>query len=264
MLYADLLYGQSEGLLVLLLFLGLLLAGEGGFRFGRRRRARGDEQTRSQTTTIQGAVLGLLGLLLGFTFAMAVSRFDNRKQLMVDEANALGTASLRAQLLPDQAKEVITLLQRYVDVRLEMTRADPASPSMNELTQRMTQLQDLLWAQAVTATRKDQRAVSTGLFVQSLNDVIDIAGKRDAALENHVPESVVLVLGFFAVLCVGVVGYECGLAGGRPVFPIVALSVLIAVVVLLIVDLDRPRRGLIRVSEQSLLGVKQTLDRVKP
>jgi hypothetical protein len=130
--------------------------------------------------------------------------------------------------------------------------------------QRITQLQDLLWAQAVAVTEKDRRAVSTGLFVQSLNDVIDTAGKRDAALENHVPESVLLLLAFVAALAVGVVGYGCGLGGGRTFFPILALSVIIAVVVLLIVDLDRPRRGLIRVSEQSLLDLKQSLDRIKP
>jgi hypothetical protein len=265
MLYADILYGEGEGLLVVLLFLLLLLAGEWGFRHGRSRRARIDEHTRSQTVTIQGAILGLLGLLLGFTFAMAVSRFDSRKQLMVDEANAIGTAVLRARLLPEQErKEVIPLMQRYVEARIELTRTGTASPSGEERTQRVARLQDLLWAQAVAATEKDRRAAPTVLFVRSLNDVFDAAGRRDAALENHVPVSVLVLLAFVAALSVGVVGYGCGLGGGRTFFPILALAVSIAVVVLLIVDLDRPRRGLVRVSEKSMLDLKQSLDRVKP
>src|SRR5262245_23780758 len=115
MLYGDFLYSQSEGLLAPALFLVLLLAGAAGFRYGRRRSPQTDERTRSYEVTLQGAILGLLGLLLGFTFAMAVSRFDSRKRLVVDEANALGTAFLRARLLPEPERtEVATLLRRYL------------------------------------------------------------------------------------------------------------------------------------------------------
>src|SRR5262249_26230898 len=159
MLYADLLYGQSEGLLVLLLFLILLLAGEWGFRHGRSRRAQIDDHARSQLTTLQGAIPRLLGLPLGFTFAIAVSRLDTRKQLMIDEANAIGTAALRARLLPDEErKEVIPLLQRYVAGRIELTQAGVSARSGDERTQRIAQLQELLWAQAIAATEKDRRA----------------------------------------------------------------------------------------------------------
>src|SRR5262249_37334265 len=161
----------------------------------RRRSPQTDERARSYEVTLQGAILGLLGLLLGFTFAMAVSRFDNRKRLVVDEATALGSAFLRARLLPEpEQSEVTKLLRQYLDARMELTRGNPAASSREELTERAARLQGLLWAQAVRATEQDRQAVATGLFVQSLNDVIDMAGKRDAALANHVPESVLLLL----------------------------------------------------------------------
>jgi hypothetical protein len=258
-------YSENETFLVLGLLVVLLLAGEAGYRYGRKSRARTDDLSRSQAVTIQAAILGLLGLLLGFTFAMAVARFDSRKQLVVAEANAIGTAYLRARLLPEPERtEVVKLLRQYIDARLETTRLGPDLPSAKELEVRVAGLQELLWSQAIAATERDRRAVSTGLFVQSLNEVIDIAGKRDAALENHIPDSVLVLLFLVTTLCVAVVGYGCGLGSGRTLFAMLALSGLITVVVLIIIDLDRSRQGLIRVSEKSMVDLRQQLDRAKP
>lgn len=209
-------YSQSETFLVLALFVVLLLAGEAGYRYGRRSRSGTDDRTRSQAVTIQGAILGLLALLLGFTFAMAISRFDSRKELVVEEANAIGTAYLRARLLPEPERtEVLRLLRGYVDARLETTRRGPDPPSAPGEDGSVTRLQELLWLQAIAATEKDRRAVPAGLFVQSLSRVIEIAGKREAALENHVPDSVLFLLFLVATLSVAVVGYGCGLGSGR-------------------------------------------------
>src|SRR5262249_5933139 len=97
-----------------------------------------------------------------------------------------------------------------------------------------------------------------------LNEVFDMASKRDAALENHVPESVLLLLCLVATLSLGVVGYVCGLGESRPLLAVLALSGMITLVVLIIVDLDRPRRGLIRVSEKHLIDLKQSWERANP
>jgi hypothetical protein len=265
MLYGDILHSPSDQILVLVLFVLLLLAGEVGYRYGRRNRPGTDERARSQVGTIQAATLGLLGLLLGFTFAMAVSRFDSRKQLVVEEASAIRAASLRAQLLPEpQRTEARALLRRYLDARLEKSRGDPAAPAQEGRTESMARLQALLWAQAVAATEQDRRAVAPGLFAQSVNAVIDTADRRDAALDDHVPEGVLLALFFGATLCVGILGYGAGLGSSRTLFAMLALSVLIAVIVLLIVDLDRPRHRLIRVGEQGLIDLRQQLDRARP
>jgi len=117
------LFGLNEWLIVTIVIALFLSAIEIGFRLGRRGKAKGNEPTRSQVNVLQAASLGLLALLLGFTFSMALTRFDTRKQLVLDEANAIGTTFLRAQLLPDPArKEVSDLLRRYVDVGLSFTR----------------------------------------------------------------------------------------------------------------------------------------------
>ncbi len=265
MLYADVLHSPSDALLVVGLFVLLLLAGEFGYRYGRRSRPGTDELALSQVGTIQAATLGLLGLLLGFTFAMAVSRFDSRKQLVVEESSAIRTATLRARLLPEpQRAEAAALLRRYIDARLEATRGGPAAPARDGQSDGTTRLQGLLWAQAVAAAERDRRDVASALFAQSVSAVIDTADRRDAALEDHVPEVVLLALFFGAALSVGVMGYGAGLGSGRTLFAMLALSVLIAVIVLLIVDLDRPRHRLIRAGEQGLLDLRHHLEKAKP
>lgn len=256
----EFLYSQSAALIVLALLALLLVAAEGGYRVGRRRRSDTDETTKSQIGTIQGAILGLLGLLLGFTFAMAVSRFDARKQLVVEEANAIGTASLRGSLLPQPHKEAVAgVFRDYVDTRLEASRAGLDVQTIRGLEERTTQLQAQLWSEAIAVGEKDPRAVTTGLFIQSLNEVIDVKETRNTALNNHVPESVLFLLFIVATLAVAAVGYGCGLGSSRAIVAQLALCVLITLVVLVIVDLDRPRRGLIKVSQKSMMDLKESL-----
>ncbi len=258
----EFLYQQSEILVVSGLFVALLVAAEAGFRLGRRTRADTGDAIRSQIGTIEGGILGLLGLLLGFTFSMAVSRFDTRKRMAVDEANAIGTASLRGQMLPQPHRtEVADLFRRYVDVRVEVSRD---AGVRGDSDARANRLQEQLWAQAVAGAEKDPRAIPTGLFIQALNDVIDIKEKRTAALENHVPESVLLLLFMVAMVAVGGVGYGCGLGDKRAVIANVALSGLITVVALIIVDLDRPREGLISVGDKNMIELRDSLTKAKP
>lgn len=250
-------YSQSERFLILLLFVLLMVAGEIGYWLGRKRSSRANDHTRIQSVTIQAAILGLLGLLLGFTFAMAISRFDASKRLVVDETSAIGTVFQRARLVPDpEQTEILKLLQAYVTARLDMTDRD-FDPSF---AKKETRLQELLWIQVIAAMEKDRRAVPTGLLVQSMNDMFDSASKRDAALDNHVPESVLVLLFVVSTLSVAVVGHGCGLGHGRPYFAMLTLSVLIAVVVLIIIDLDRPRQGLIRISQKSMVDLKRQME----
>jgi hypothetical protein len=159
----EFLYQQSEILVVSGLFVSLLVAGEAGFRLGRRTRADTGDAIRSQIGTIEGGILGLLGLLLGFTFSMAVSRFDTRKRMAVEEANAIGTAALRGQMLPQPHRtEVADLFRRYVDVRVEVSRD---AGVRGDSDARANRLQEQLWAQAVAGAAKDPRAIPTGLFI---------------------------------------------------------------------------------------------------
>lgn len=186
----DFLYRQSETLIAVALFVLLLLAGEVGYRCGRRSHASANETTRAQVSTIQAAILGIFGLLLAFTFAMAESRFDARRRLVIDEANAIGTAALRGRLLPEpQRAEVARLFPRYLEARLEANQARRNAPSLRAAEERTDRLTDELWAHAVAAGERDPRAVPTGLFIQSLNETIDVRDKWKAALDGHTPRA---------------------------------------------------------------------------
>ena len=243
----------------------LLAAAEIGFLLGRRARPDIDDRTRSQINTIQAAVLGMLALLLGFTFSMSTSRYEIRKQLVLEESNAIGTTFLRAQLLPEpHRREASNLLRRYVDIRLEFYRAGIVPELLHQASDKTEKTHKELWSHAVAVGEKDPRAVTTGLFIQSLNEMIDLHSKRMAALENHVPEVVFLLLYLVSIIALGMLGYRCGLGGRRSLLMAMTTALLIAFVILIIMDLDRPRRGLIQVSQQRLIDLQESLRKPFP
>jgi hypothetical protein len=247
------------------LLAALVLAIEVGFRIGRRAGSGVAEGGGWPTGTLLGASLALLGLLLGFTFSMAVSRFDARKQLVIDESNAIGTAYLRSAMLPEPWRgKSAELLRRYVDIRVGSYEEGAEPERLREATRRGEQVQQQLWSLAVGAAEKDPHSLPVGLYVQSLNDLIDLDAKRLNALENTVPESVLYLVALVGVVSAAVVGYECGRANRRYVFSTMALSVLITLVVLVILDIDRPRRGLIRAGQASMLRLRESLGTASP
>jgi len=262
----EFLYSQSEALFVLVLLALLFACAEAGYRLGLCRRSRLDESAKSRLSSIQSAILALLGLLLGFTVAMSVSRYDGRKHAVVSEANAIGTAALRARLLPAPERgEAVTLLRQYVDIRLQSAQQrllDPAA--LDELERKALQLHEKLWLLAAAVNSKEPQNFTTGLFITALNDLIDVKGLRDAALDNHVPASVLVLLFAAAILAVGMVGYSNGIATHRAAVVTGMLIVLFALTIFVIVDLDRPRRGLIRVSQISMTELKKGLDKPLP
>jgi hypothetical protein len=246
------------GLVTLAAFLAII---EISFRFGRRRAAKAEIPLRSHIGALQGALLGLLALLLGFAFAMAVSRFDNRKALVLEESNAIGTTYLRAQLLPQpQRQELKKLLRAYVEARLDFYDAGIDRARFDAANAAAARLSEQLWTVAIALAEKDPRSVPAGLFVQSLNDVIDLSEKRLQALENHVPETVLHLLFGVAAVALGFIGYGCGLDGQRRSVSTTLVSLLIALVLVVIVDIDRPRRGLIKVSQDSMVRLKATIE----
>ena len=261
----ELLYDLDLWLIFLVSIGAFFLFTELGFYLGRRAAPATSDHARSQVSTIQAALLGLLALLLGFTFAMAMSRFDMRKQLVLDEANAIGTTFLRTRLLPEpQRREISDLLRRYVKVRLDFYEAGNDDNKLEAVTKATAKLQAQLWEIGRTLGEKDPRAVTYGLFLQSLNEVIDLHSKRLTALENHVPEIILILLYFVAMVATGLIGYGCGLGEVRNLFVTLVASVLIAAVIMVIIDLDRPRRGLIRVSQQRLVELRDSLEGKEP
>ena len=250
---------QANEYLVLLVFLAVLLAaGEAGFRLGRRADAGLREKAKSQVTAVEAALLGILGLLLGFTMSMSVTRFEARKQLVLEEANAIGTSYLRAQVLPaPQGAEIAGLLRQYLDVRLLYLDVghDPA-----QLAARRAQaerLQREFWSRAAAYAQQDPNPVKAGLLLQSLNQTIDLEAASWMAFHNHVPETVIYVDALVALLAALLVGYGIGLEDRRQVFSLCLLALAITVVLAVIVDLDRPYRGFIRLSQQPMIELQQ-------
>lgn len=254
------LYGTNQLVISAVLMVLLVLAAEVGYRAGAKPVFTLSDVGKSHLSTIFGGILGLLALLLGFTFAMSLSRYDLRKQLVTQEANALGTAYLRAQLLPEpEKKEVADLLRKYVDVRLEFFRAGVDQSQLDKVTAETEHLQDQIWSRLSSAVTKDDREVTTGMFLESVNEVFDLQNARQSAMDNHVPESVLILLilvAFIAVLCVG---YGGGLEKCRHMFSTMMLVVLLVLVISTIMDLDRPRRGLIKVGQASMIRLQSSL-----
>ncbi len=256
----EFLYDLELGSILLGSLVIFLAATEIGFRLGRRAHSRVNADAKSELSILQGAIMGLLALLLGFTFSMAISRYEVRKQLVLEEANAIGTTYLRAQLLPEpERREVSNLLRKYVAARLEYVRVGLEGKKLDEAKREMDAMHKRLWSHAMAVGEQDPRSITRGLFIQSLNEVIDLYGKRLQALENHVPGIIIELLFFIAIIATGLIGYGCGVGGRRNFFVTLATSLLIAAVILVILDLDRPRRGLIKVSQQRLVELQDSL-----
>ncbi|MFZ6742551.1 hypothetical protein ACO0LC_04975 [Undibacterium sp. JH2W] len=257
----EFMYGQSTALIVLLLLVGMLIATELAYRNGLRKQSDANDAAKSQINTLQASMLGLLALLLSFVFSLALQRFDERSQFVVNEANAIGTTYLRTQLLPlsirDQAQ---AMLKQYVDVRVEEGQVNLAEIEKREaLVKKSSQISEQLWALAMKSVELDKNAVTTGMFMQSLNDTIDAFGKREAGLQRHVPETVVLLLLITIIMTAATIGYASGLTGQRAVFATLVLQILISMAVFLTIDLDRPRRGFIQVSQASMVSLQQSI-----
>ncbi|MBE2179358.1 MAG: hypothetical protein IAE97_02700 [Chthoniobacterales bacterium] len=250
----------------ILLATGILLLGaaEIGYRIGRRHTPERRKTHQPQSGALQGALLGLLGLLLGFTFAMAVARYDARKQLVLDEANAIGTAWLRAAFLGDQAENTIrTALMDYIDARLEGADATFDSSRFSEQAARSERDQAAMWRTTV-AEVKARDTPSASLFTAALNDLIDLDSKRQGAMRNHIPATVWLLLMLVAATVCGTTGYATALGeSGRHTLSMVILPALLAVVITIVADLDNPHRGLIHVSQQGMRDLKETLQKYK-
>jgi hypothetical protein len=244
--------------LILLASLAVFAASaEIGRRYGLFARGGG----REGVSTLQGSILGLLALMIGFTFALSLSRFEARREAVLNEANAIGTTALRARLLPAPHNvECLKLLKEYVRIRLDVTRSNPSLAEYKAVIDRSTAIQEALWVQAMAVAQKDPGLIPTGLFIQSLNDMIDDHESRLTAVASSVPNVVLSVLYGVAIIAFVFMGYAAGLEEVRSRVPIFTMIALIGIVLLLIQDLDRPRAGFIVVSQQPMQDVATTIE----
>ena len=234
----------------------IFLAVEGGYRLGKYRRRHSPEKD-APVGSMVGAMLGLLAFMLAFTFGLAASRFDERRHTILQDANAIGTTYLRAGLLPEPHRtEARRSLREYVDVRLEGVQPE----KLNQAMSRSVELHTQMWSQATAVAEQDPRSVVAGLFIQSLNQLIDLHATRAmVGLRSRIPAVIWGALFFVALLTMATMGYHEGLSGTRRSLASLALVVTFSSVLLLIVDLDRPREGFLQVSQQSMLDLKKSM-----
>ncbi|MEI6176178.1 MAG: hypothetical protein WCS43_04740 [Verrucomicrobiota bacterium] len=239
----------------------LLTLAETGYRFGLTFQRRNPDTAAGHSGSVQGAVLGLLGLLLGFSFAMAVGRYDTRRALVVDEANSIGTTWLRADFLPaTHQREVKELLKRYTRIKLEDSKAATTREATTRSQVEIAKIHQVLWSHAEASAAEKPSPVTVS-FITTLNETIDLHASRKAALLNHVPGAVWLLLLVVSGCGAWASGYGSGTGGLRSAFNQWVFPLLIGVVITLISDIDRPHQGLIGVSQQPM---QDLLDSMQP
>src|SRR5262245_53363409 len=234
------------GLLAGGIFVAMLVCLEIGRRYGIRRKAQEPEGGGAGAGVVDTAVFALLGLLVAFTFSGAASRFDERRKLIIEEANAIGTAYLRLDLLPGASQgELRARFRDYVDARLAVYRALPDFEKSKAELARAARLQQELWSRSVASATGLQPA--TMLLLPALNEMIDITTTRTMAAEMHPPIVIFLLLIVLALLSALLAGYETAGAKARDWVRMVAYAVTLAGAVYVILDMEYPRFGLIRV-----------------
>ena len=246
----DTLQGLSLVAIFVILFVAIMLAAEAGNWLGRRaRRGQGADTDSGNMAT---ATLGLLALLIGFTYAMAVARYDLRRQTVLEEANAIGSTVNFAFMLPqaDQGP-VMAELREYTNLRIDL--GSPYNPTKLEAdVKRSGDIRADLWRRAVAAETAQPQSLGVYQFVFNLNEMNNMGEKRLTALRNHVPVVITFMLGGTAFVAMGFVGYGAGMNGNRRIYADIVMALLISGLIALMLDLQRPDRGSIDIPTQPL------------
>jgi hypothetical protein len=235
----------------------VLLSIEVGYRLGKNIQRRTNLEKESPVAVISGAILGLLAFMLAFTFGILYNRFDARKELVRSEANAIGTAWLRADFMsePDRGKSV-QLLKEYTSLRLEAARAADIA-TVQKVLVTSEKIQRKLWDLAVVNSRKDMNSDVAALYIESLNEVINLHGLRMArAYQAKTPIGLWISLYTLLLFSMFSIGFQTAIAGSSRTLATVILAISFTVVFVLIASLDQLKNGFFKVSQQPLVNVQ--------
>lgn len=258
MLCDALFFSLSSWAVALIIFAVVASVTAAGVLLGRHLREH-HETLREPFGVMQGALLGVVGLILAFGLSLAVGRYEDRRAAVVSEANAIGTTYLRAQLVAEPARtRSLTLLNRYTDLALRVSKEVPNSPSMNRTVAAEDLVQRRLWALASQALSVAPIASAPRLYVDSLNTMIDQQTVRLSALNNRVPGSVLALEVIGAALALGLLGLYLSVLG-RGLWPMALATLLVTMLLLVTFDLDRPTRGLITIPDTPYLSLRASM-----
>lgn len=235
--------------IVIFLFFAMLLAINLGYRVGVKK-----TKTDSDNSGILSSLLGLLALILAFTFGMSGSRYENRKASLIDEANCIGTAILRADTYPDSLKSAFKKdFATYLNSRMAYFESDRNDEKINEVMEQSGKVSEALWNRATLYSKDKDLFLPSNMMVPALNDMFDAATKANAAYNSNVPEPIVYLLLFFSIIISFYIGYSSGFKKKIDRFYILGFCLLTSVVIYITLDLDRPRRGSINTQNEMFL-----------
>jgi hypothetical protein len=253
----DLFLNRSLFLIGSLMIVALFILRECGHWIGRRNSKQGAAAEKQEKTvgTITGAMLALLGFMLAISLSMADGHFESRRKLILDEANAIGTSHLRARAIGGPHGEKIAhLLIDYAQLRLDFFAAGEDQKRLKSVYEKTAMMQQQIWGHASAIAKSAPTPVSA-ILLTSLNEVFDLSTSRRWALEVRVPPSIIKLLFAFSLLSMGILGYYFGICGLR--HPILSSFLIIAftAAILLIIDLNRPRSGLIQPEQSPIVWI---------
>lgn len=238
--------------LMIIIFFAMLTV---GYLIGRRhgKNESASEKREKTAGTITGAMLALLGFMLAISLSMSESRFENRRQLVIDEANAISTSSLRAQAIGGvHGTEIVRLLRDYTRLRLAFFEAGEDPKRLQAIYEQTTDIQSSIWKHASAIAGSAPTPIS-GLLLSSLNETFDLATTRRWVFEVRIPPNVIKLLMLVSFLSIGMLGYYFGICGVY--HPILSglLFFSLTFIILLIMDMDRPRSGYIKPEQSPLV-----------
>lgn len=251
----------QSALFALGLFIGTLVCLRVGWLVGRERLR--DDDAGAGLGAVDGAVFGLMGLLLAFTFTTAAARFDHRRDLVVEEVNAIGTAWLRLELLHPEARDDLKgLMRRYVDARIASYAHASDAAATNQAVQRSYDIQNELWTRLIAALQAETALPLVQSVVPAVNEMFDIAQTRILATRQHPPLAVYLMLGLLVLMSSLLAGFGMAKAASQSKLHVLAFAAIVSASIYLILDIEFPRLGLVRVDQfdRALVELRATMD----
>jgi len=240
----------------------VMISIEGGYRLGLIFHRRSKQEKESPVSAVAGAVLALVAFMLAFTFGIAANRFDDRKELVREEANKIRIAWQRSDFLPESDRDgARSLLRQYLADRISAVQPNK-SEQIGEVISRAEDIQGRLWEMAVGNARKDMNSNVATLYVEALNDLSAVHASRVAVgLQARIPGGIWLTLAALTILGMIAVGYEVGIAGSKRTLVMPILAVAFASVITIIASLDRPVGGFTGVSQRPLTDLLNSIER---
>lgn len=226
----------------------MLLLLESGRRIGKKSLERDPEGSHQGLGPVEAAVFGLMGLIIALTFSGAALRFDQRRMLIIDESNAIGTAYLRVDLLPDDAQPAIRRdFRKYLEARIELYHNISDKKKVTELEEKTASLQMIIWKASVSASQKSDNISASMLLLPALNSMFDICSTRTAVRQVHQPNVIFFVMILLALVCSLIAGYGMALKKSRSWIHLIGFTLVLLITIIVIIDIEYPRVGFIRI-----------------